>query len=576
MVLNRFAGRSSPALLALSTLLSWEEAVTREGTTDQEPIGAFLPLTNAPVLQLLSRAVLLARTQPTASSVPGAQSITAVLNVLGDVLSGTPDKLKRIENMTQDELFLEVMLPLIKHQFRLDARRAPDGLARAYALFFDFPSRHSMELQRRMAGQYFDLPALFEKHVGLSTLEVLMGAIAFWGIFQYRFTTTYASERFRTEDVVPTVSTPRQAVALEAYLNTHLYGPSTPQGNHAIWRNLWLSRHDALKVLTPLPAHKRPLWLSRLSATPQTLQANFQKRAYAVGPLEHRALPLEEHPLVRMTLPELGECFTIPNARSFMKGAPELVDRLARAHLPPEKIAPFDALRGLLQEIYLRELAQRLPQPYSVIPETRYKRPGRGGDPADGPDLTIIDQDARALILVESKARPFTDVARAADGTNGLKRMDELLTDAAIKARWKAADLRDATVGPYQAHQAALMRIHPDRQVVALVHSESLPGFRKAWQLMRAQPSHPLHGDPRRLIPLSMDEFEWMVEAARQTGRSLYAMLRAQEHTTKDPSYVLGAWVIPDLRFEGRYLDHWWTALGRPAQADLVASEPSE
>lgn len=158
-----------------------------------------------------------------------------------------------------------------------------------------------------------------------------------------------------------------------------------------------------------------------------------------------------------------------------------------------------------------------------------------------------------------------------ADGTVGLERMDALLTTAAQNALWKTADLLNSSVGPYQVHQPALSATRPDRQIVVLVHFESLPGFRNVWQVMRQRPNHPLHGDERLLLPLSVDEFEWMVEAARQTGRSLYGMLRAQARVTARSALNLGTWTAPDIQFRDRYLDGWWdrlSAFGKPAVAD--------
>ncbi len=106
-----------------------------------------------------------------------------------------------------------------------------------------------------------------------------------------------------------------------------------------------------------------------------------------------RLAALDRYPVVRSP----RESFLVPELTVFAKSFPFVLDFSLLELLDRQK---YDAFRGVVQELYLRCLAEdRLPE-CLVIRERTYGKPERAG-----PDLAIGDVSDRQLILVESKAR---------------------------------------------------------------------------------------------------------------------------------------------------------------------------
>ena len=251
------------------------------------------------------------------------------------------------------------------------------------------------------------------------------------------------------------------------------------------------------------------------------------QKPFNQGEITYRALPLERFPLVTLPPRNPGDhnTYILPNMRSFLRGMPHLPEMVIREQWSDKEISSFTKIRGLACEYYVLELIKtRIPN-YVTIPETKYYRVDDPKKQVDSPDLTILDPKARAIIAVEIKGKQFGADARAEEGTTKLINMDNSLTEATKKSEWKIADLLDPRHQEFSHYHSELAKVKPHLKLTVLIYSENLPMFQDAWREIIASVNHPLFAFKHPFVPMSLEEFEWFIEDAAKSKKSLYKTL---------------------------------------------------
>ena len=258
------------------------------------------------------------------------------------------------------------------------------------------------------------------------------------------------------------------------------------------------------------------------------LRAMRSRQEFTVGHVGKRLSPLERFPVVLLDDPEGSESrYIVPNYRHFAKSFNGLIDFTLHEALGSD----YEGARGALFHLYLRQLIEdRLPQ-VVIIPETRYDQ-AKGGK--DSPDLTLIDPNARRIILVEVKGRRINLATRLLMGDVELADNLGDAFQALRKLPVKVLDLR-AGHPEFEQWSTVLATCADSPPVLVVVIREGLhllSGLLR--EQVRLDPQHPLHGLDSPWCLLSADAFERAVEVAHRTGRPLAELL--EEHYDRSGS----------------------------------------
>ncbi|MEF2279428.1 hypothetical protein V3W47_14085 [Deinococcus sp. YIM 134068] len=505
--LKRFLDKVDTAdTLGMLSLLTWHEMHhIRDPNLD-----VLYPFANAPVLQYVTQAALLAGSDQGRSPRLSGDGICQAVQLGHDVLSPPHLPGDVISKMSLQSLTTDLFAPMLRHQGRL---QNPDffwSAAQQWQLFNVIPHRDAALLAKRAGGQYLDIPAEVGKRTGLPIEDVYAVACAVYSM-------NMAGTRALSQELqaTPNFAAPHERLL---WFVDQARREGRPMG-------AFFTVQDLQRVLKDETPHRARVWLNTFSAPPLMLKRRTEEeRRYNSGELTFQVLPLEATPVVRLR----GGRFIVPNAHSFVAGLPHLPELHAMLNWPRPEQNRLRTTLGYIQETYLEEfVGQALAGSATLIPEREYRRPSTG-NPARGPDLTVVEPTSRSAVLVESKAMLFADEARVGAGIEPFANVDDRMSEVVLKADWKAADLLDARVGTYDPFRADLSVVDPSRVVTVIVHAEHLHGYNVTWRARRRSEGHVLHGHTPNFIALSLEEFARFADGARQSGRSLHDLLREQ------------------------------------------------
>lgn len=511
-------------LLGISALLSFEDACT-EGIPWVEH-SAFLPEINVVNTQHFSRAVLVSQSTYTGTHTLSTLGVFQTLDALLPVQNLGSGLTRTVSGMSLEEVNTHLIGPHIKHQHTLDARFFLDRIVRKWLLLEVLPRKYDAELRSRLGGKYIDIRATYNDRHGLTTAQIMVGGANIWQAMVHILGAQFApkSQRSQHWDVKfnPSEHDPERIRALENHLNQSL--PNVQR---------FEIPHDDLVSLSGLGVRKiGESWVNLCTATIGEVRDHLEREPFNIGPVAYRPLPLERYPLV--TLPaypgEQRPHYILPNARSFLRGLPELPERIVAQHWTKDEQDRFNQVYGLAQEFYLRELLTTVLPTYTTIPETIYARPNNPAQRSvQSADLTIIDPVANGVIAVEAKGTRFNAYARTESGVSafqGIGGRTGEFTKAVQKADWKLDDVLDPDCTAFDPHRAEIAQVNPTRRLTVILHAETWPMSRESWRaLIDADASHPLHGSKILFVMLSLEEFEWFVEVSAKRQESLYDLL---------------------------------------------------
>ena len=245
-----------------------------------------------------------------------------------------------------------------------------------------------------------------------------------------------------------------------------------------------------------------------------------------------RLSPLERFPVVRIDLlaPEQPR-FVVPNYRYLAKSFGAIVDFTLTEHLGVK----YEAARGALFHLYLRQLIEERLDDVLVIPETRYDQ-SKGGK--DSPDLTLVEPVARRIIGLEVKGRRINLVTRLTLGDDELAENLEDAFAALVKLPGKIEDLRSDRP-EFEEWRPAITATGDSPPILVVVLQE---GPRLLSHLLHDQahldPDHPLARLANPYCILTADDLERAVEIAHRSGRPLSDLLEDhyRRSGTQDPT----------------------------------------
>ena len=267
----------------------------------------------------------------------------------------------------------------------------------------------------------------------------------------------------------------------------------------------------------------------RLAArSTEELRELLSRDEYQLGHPGKCLSPLERFPAVRIDGPP-GEParYIVPNIRHFTRSFAGIVDFTLQEALGRD----YEAARGALLHLYLRQLLEdRLPEAV-VVPETRYDR-ARGGK--DSPDLALIEPKAGRIVGIEVKGRGINLATRLTVGDEELKENLRDAYDALQKLPAKIADLRSGRPEFAKWREAIAATGETPPVLVVVVRT----GLHFLSPLIREQvaldANHPVAKLEHPYCVLSVDEFEQAVEVARVTGRSLTELLEQHHRRSRE------------------------------------------
>jgi hypothetical protein len=285
------------------------------------------------------------------------------------------------------------------------------------------------------------------------------------------------------------------------------------------------------QVLPGYAALARPriaAFLRLAARSAEELRELLHRPEYQLGHLGKRLSPLERFPVVRLdTLPGEPRRYIVPNFRHFERSFAVVADFSLQEALGKD----YEAARGALLHLYLRQLLEDRVPGAVVVPETRYDR-ARGGK--DSPDLTLIEPAAGRIVGIEVKGRGINLATRLTVGDEELKENLRDAYDALQKLPAKIADLRTGRLEFAEWREAIAATGDTPPVLVVVVRG----GLHFLSQLIREQvaqdANHPLAKVEHPYCLLSVDEFEQAVEVAKATGRSLADLLEQHDRRSAD------------------------------------------
>lgn len=255
-----------------------------------------------------------------------------------------------------------------------------------------------------------------------------------------------------------------------------------------------------------------------------------------------RLSPLGRFPIVRLDSGD-DTRYAIPNLRTYFRAFPEIVHFTLLEALGDR----FNEFRGAAQEVYLRLMLRDQRPSLVVIPEQSYRR---GKDLVRGPDVTVIDAESRALIVVESKARRTLAETRFTMDEEAFDRNFEDVYEALRKLPQKIDDIRNF-VGPYSQWATEIGSVAGGATICVCVVGEAVYFMTELMRFRAArEPDHALALYPHPYCVMSLETFEIAVAISREEtvplARVLFDFWEASEF--QNPSRATAE------HFEGRNL----------------------
>ncbi len=252
---------------------------------------------------------------------------------------------------------------------------------------------------------------------------------------------------------------------------------------------------------------------------------------YQIGPVGWRLSPLERYPLVRFDSANVqSSYFIIPNVRTFMRSFADVIHFTLQERFGNL----YNEVRGLSQEVYIRELVKsRLPS-CIVIPEIPYRSP-KGEK--KGPDCTIVEEISGCLIVVEAKARRVLAETRFTMEENIFDANFAQVYDLLLRLPDKVKDLY-AGLPEYASYQVEIDVTKQKSPICIAVVGESVYMLNEIIRYRaRTDPGHRLRSYPWIYCVMSIESFELAVEIAASEGVSLAQVLEEfwEDGATMDP-----------------------------------------
>jgi hypothetical protein len=505
-------------VLQYSALLSLEDI--SDGDLGWAEGSAFYPVMNMVTAQHFSRAILASDSDYSGRSTT-PQDVLKIMSELEPMYNGSPEIGKAAASMSLAELKTTLLAPMYRQQTMLDARHFIDRMLRSYALLVALPKRYETAMRTALGPQYIDVESTYRQRFGLSVTQTLSGGFLLWMGVTRNLASHFAAtaERAAFGRSIPTgaVDTHARREALEAYLMRH--APNLHQ--------LEVKEADLVGAIGRGDLMMGSAWLRTFAGSITSIRNAMSTYPYVAGNVSFRALPFERYPLVRLpVLAKEPPRYILPNARSFARALPDLPAHVIMEQFTKEERQSVHRIRGLALEYYLHELLEDRLKEVVRIPEITYiHRTDPGRRSVKSPDLTMLESGEKALIIIEAKGKEFSPRVRTEQGVDYLATMDAELTRAVINSAWKIADLFDLRIDEFLSYRDELNEVNRDNCLTVLIYAENLPMFLEGWRERIHKVDHPLHAWSAPFVALSLEEFEWFVDAASAQGLSLYRLL---------------------------------------------------
>lgn len=520
-------------LWKVSSRLSLLEVFTKP----EDPFAAF-PMLNSEKTRLFSQAVLSSSAVYTQDGVlPSSEDFRKIINDCNHILHD-PDDLALVSSASgTDRAHLEFQRFFVRLAAQQFPGQRPDtwgDTGRLIAMFEVLPERHADRVPIAQQPQVRSVVASLEAVLGarLSDLAIAFADILAWQTFlaqkNHRLFSasglTHAKENESEEHRAE-----RQALYL---LSLILPVPVLDELLVADLTHVL----KMLDLVTPgysseaMPRVQAFLNLAARSAG--ELRSMLRLAEYQLGHHSKRLSPLERYPIVRVDPPgEWGApTFVVPNYRHLLESFPSIVDFTLADSLGTD----YQAARGALLHLYLRQLVEdRLPD-IVIVPETKYDQ-ARGAK--DSPDLTLIDLRSGRLIAVEVKGRRINLATRISVSSEDLRNN---LTDAFAALGRLAAKVTDlySPRPEFSSWRAAIDQTRNAPPILVVVVREGLQFLSQfVSEEVKQDPLHPLRRVHDPYCLLSSGDFERAVEIARSSKQSLGHLLAEHNRRSGERDY---------------------------------------
>ncbi|WP_157452013.1 hypothetical protein [Deinococcus aquatilis] len=490
-------------LLELSALLSADDALGGNRWADLNSFNGLFP----PLLQNFTRAVLESPATYQHTATPSAPFLVRYLvETIGELQN--PDGLKRIPEMSLEELVTEVLAPMWRQQVRLDGRHLYYNLFRAYATLVDVPRQIQGDIQARLQDGFIDLDTHIKTTYGCSISTLLLGPLLIYMRYSHVFNSTEpfnpAWLQMKRPDGPQMKLTHDDLVRYVAEASPHL-------------QELYISE-DLLNnyLIQYLPDDEVASLLSVLSASVETLRDQLTKPPYSEGMAAYAPLPLELRPLLKMP----DGRYLIPNLRSLLLGAGRLP--LTLLSTDPARVRLLNNY-GQGFEAYVQALTvDRLKgHAITVVHEFEYSHPSKK-TAVKSADMTLLEP-SQPVTLIEIKATRLPDGGIGQGGTAAFRLLDQKITAAVCLGQDKAQHLTAVLPTP---SQGALAATSQERPLVVVVYGEAVAAFSAVFRFLVSKSEHALNPHLGYFLALSIAEYEHHLEMAHERGESVIALLQ--------------------------------------------------
>lgn len=265
-------------------------------------------------------------------------------------------------------------------------------------------------------------------------------------------------------------------------------------------------------------------YLELVSKTTKELGLMQYKSPYNKGDLVYKLCPLERYPVVKLD----KDKYIVPNFRYYTFSFTNIIHFIFQDLFPNNE---FNETFGTVYEYYIRNLLEERMPNVVLIPEIRYKKSN------DGPDVTIIDKENKALYAIEIKAKNVKLDTKLSPISELFMEDLERVFKALEKLPQKIEDLYTG-LPEYAEWQSDIDSIDKENVYCLVVIGQGIYFMAEIINMLKTEkPDHFLNSYPHKYGVMALDVFETAVELAYNKESSFNKLLNLfwQDSITADP-----------------------------------------